>query len=154
MMGESWTVNSEHSELAYISYVKKMRAEHGYLTFPKPRIGADRSLDQNALFHVWATEYAAYLLKKSVKEVTKGELQGMKRIIKKRFNCHHPNNFMIHEIMDPFTGNSKKDYTSSADWKHGEMYMVLDWLQMLAANDGLVLEAKGQFAKLKREQAA
>ena len=151
-MSESWVVNSDHTETAYIVNVKKMRAEHGYLTFTKPRIGKDRSIDQNKLLHVWATEYAAHLLDKSTKAVTKGELAGMKFEIKKRFNHHHVNNFMTHTVYNPLTKQSKKDYTSSKDWKRGEIYLVLDWLQLYAANDGLVLEAKGVFAKLKREQ--
>ena len=152
-MSESWTVNSEHSEIAFISHIKKLRAEHGYLTFSAPRIGVDRSLDQNALLHVWATEYAAHLLKKSKKEVSSGELAGMKRIIKQRFNSANSNRFMVHDVVDPFTGNSKKDYTSSKNWKTGEMFMVLEWLQLYAANDGLILESKGQYDKLKREAA-
>lgn len=151
-MGEHWTVNSDHSELAFISNVKKLREEHKYLTFDKPRLGADRSLSMNSLFHVWATEYAAHLLKKDKKQVSPGELEGMKRCIKKRFNHHHDNKFMVHDIVDPFTGNSRKDYTSSKSWKHGEMFLVLEWLQLYAANDGLILESLGKYAKLKRKQ--
>ena len=151
MNGESWTVNSDNSEIAYIAQVKKWRAEHGYLTFPKPRIGKDRSLDMNALFHVWATEYAAFLLNKGIKQVTKGELAGMKRIIKKRFNANHGNDFMVHDVVDPYTGKSKRDYTSSSDWKQGEMFMVMEWLQFYAANDGLILESKGKHRQLKKQ---
>jgi hypothetical protein len=150
-MTEHWTVNSEHSEAAYIAHVKALRVEHGYLTFNAPRIGKDRSLDQNALFHVWCTEYAAHLLKKHKSKVTKGELNGMKRVVKKGFNAQNANNFMVHDVVNPITGDSKKDYTSSADWKVGEAFMVLEWLQMFAANDGLILESMGQYEKLKRK---
>lgn len=150
-MAEHWIVNSDHSEAAFIANLRKLRAEHGYITFDAPRIGKDRSLSANSLFHVWATEYAAHLLKKDKKSVSKGELAGMKRIIKKRFNADHPNVFMVHEVVDPFTGNSKKDYTSSADWKVGGLFMVMEWLQLHAANDGLILESIGQYEKLKRK---
>jgi hypothetical protein len=78
----------------------------------------------------------------------------MKRIIKQRFNASTPNNFMVHDVTDPFTGNTKRDYTSSADWKVGEAFMVMEWLQLYAANDGLILEAIGQFDKLMRKGAA
>ncbi len=153
-MSEHWIVNSDHTEAAFIANLRKLRAEHGYITFGSPRIGKDRSLDQNALFHLWATEYAAHLLGNDKKSVTKGELAGMKRIIKKRFNALNPNNFMVHDVTDPFTGNTKRDYTSSADWKVGEAFMVMEWLQLYAANDGLILEAIGQFDKLMRKGAA
>jgi hypothetical protein len=153
-MPESWVINSDHSEAAFIANVKKLRAEHKYITYSAPRIGADRSIDQNALFHVWATEYAAFLLKKSKKEVSSGELDGMKRIIKREYCRAHPNHFMVHEIVNPRTGETKKDYTSSANWKSGEMFMVLEWMQMQAAHDGLILESIGQYAKFQREQNA
>jgi len=153
-VGERWIVNSDHTEAAFIANLRKLRAEHGYITFGAPRIGKDRSLDQNALFHLWATEYAAHLLDKDKKSVTRGELAGMKRIIKQRFNASTPNNFMVHDVVDPFTGNTKRDYTSSADWKVGEAFMVMEWLQLYAANDGLILEAIGQFEKLLRKGAA
>jgi hypothetical protein len=153
-MSEHWIVNSDHTEAAFIANLRKLRAEHGYITFSAPRIGKDRSISQNGLFHLWATEYAAHLLGKDKKSVTKGELAGMKRIIKQRFNASTPNNFMVHDVTDPFTGNTKRDYTSSSDWKVGEAFMVMEWLQLYAANDGLILEAIGQFEKLIRKGAS
>jgi len=150
-MAEHWTVNSDHSETAYIASIKALRAEHGYLTFNAPRIGKDRSLTQNGLFHVWLTECAAHYLTKHKKAVTKADLAGMKRAVKRRFNAANSNNFMVHAVRDPISNDEKRDYTSSGDWKRGEMYMVLEWLQLFAANDGLILESIGQFDKFKRE---
>jgi len=152
-MTENFTINSAPSLLAFNKNVEKLFSKHRYLTFSAPRIGADRSLNQNALFHVWCTEYAAYCASITKKEVSKGLLVGMKRIVKKRFTSSHPHcyGWMVHEVINPFTGETKKDYTSSADWKKGEMFLVLTWLQMLAAEDGLILESKGEFAKLQRE---
>lgn len=152
-MAEQWTVNSITSLTAFNKHVERLFAEHKFITFSSPRIGADRSLDQNALFHVWATEYVAYTLKKDKREVSPGELDGMKQIIKKRFTATHPAcyEWMVYEIVNPFNGATRKDYTSSKSWKRGEMYLVLDWFQMVAAEDGLILESKGQFAKLQRE---
>ena len=86
-MSEHHIVNSDITETAFFAHVRALREEHGYITFGAPRIGKDRSLDQNALFHVWCTEYAAHLLNKGPKQVTKGELAGMKRIVKKKFNA-------------------------------------------------------------------
>ena len=153
-MSNHHTINSDHSETAFFAHVRALRAEHGYITFSAARIGKDRSLDQNALFHVWCTDYAAHLLNKTKKDVTKGELNGMKRIVKKKFNAAVSNNFMVGIITDPFTGDTKKDYTSSSDWKSGEAFIVMEWLQLHAANDGLILESLGQYDKLKRTQTS
>jgi hypothetical protein len=151
MEGQIWTINSEHSLSAFLANVRALYDKHHYLTYPKPRIGPDRSLDQNALFHVWATEYAAHLLDKPKKEVTKGELAGMKRIAKQKYYRYSQEPWLIHEIVDPFSGESRRDFTSSKDWKTGEMFNFLTWFQMTAANDGLVLESKGKFSKLQKE---
>jgi hypothetical protein len=53
MSGISHTINSDSSEIAFISWVKKLRAEHKYITFDYPKIGPERSLSSNALSHVW-----------------------------------------------------------------------------------------------------
>lgn len=152
MQGESWTVNSEHSYQAFIAHVRKLFDVHKYVTYGKPRIGADRSLDQNSLFHLWLTEYAAHLLDKDKKLVIEGELEGMKRTVKGTYYRTYGHAFMVHEIVCPKTKRSKKDYTSSASWKQGEMFAVLNYMQMMAAQDGLILESKGEHARLKSKE--
>lgn len=152
-MGESWTVNSEHSLAAFVRYVKQSYDQHKHITFKSPKIGPDRSLDQNALLHVWCTEYVAHLLRKDKREVTPGELAGMKRHAKGCFyrELHYP--WMVHIVKNPVTGEEKRDYTSSKQWAKGQMYEFLTWLQMVAASDGLILESKGEYAKAQREAA-
>lgn len=152
IMSEHWVINSDHTETAFIASVKQARAEHGYITYSAPRIGKDASMDQKALFNIWIREYAAHLLNKGPKQVTKGEHYGMKRHIKKMFNTFNANNFMVHDVINPFTKESKRDYTSTKDWKVGEAFILMEWLQLHAANDGLILESLGQYDKLKRKQ--
>ena len=151
-MSQAWTTNSASTLKAYIANVHALFDEHKYLTFPAPRIGADRSMGQNALFHVFLTEYVAHILRKDKRDVTKGELEGMKRATKGRYYTYSHDGFMIHTITDPISKRSKRDYTSSSDWKRGEMFAVLEWLQLQAANDGLIVESRGEFNKLQRDQ--
>lgn len=148
---EGWTINSSTSYKAFVADVARLFDEHKYITYSAPRIGPDRSLDQNALLHVWCTEYAAHLLTKHKKAVSAGELEGMKRIAKKRFYNHSGHPWLIHDMVNPFTRESRKEYTSSKSWKSGEMFVFLTWLQNVAAEGGLVLESKGKFSKLQRE---
>lgn len=152
--GQAHTVNSEHKWTCFITDARALYDEFKYVTWPKPRIGPDRSIDQNALFYVWLTEYAAHLLKKTTEQVTAGEVEGMKRCIKGHFYQEFSYPWMVHKVLNPETGQTKKDYTSSAKWKRGEIYLVLDYMQMKAAGDRLVLESKGQYAKLKREASS
>ena len=153
-MGESWTVNSEQSKAAYKAQVDRDFAEHKYLTYNPPRIGVDRSLDQSALFHVWLTEFIAFKLGKHPKTVEENELEGIKRTMKKLYVIAYPDSraWMVHEITDYSTGKKKSDYTSSASWKVGEMFLVLKWIQLFAADLGLILESKGEFAKNQRKE--
>lgn len=150
-MPEQWTLDSDHTEAAFIAGVRALRAEHGVITYSAPRIGKEVSLDQKALFNIWVRAYAAHILDKTPKQVTLGEHEGMKRHIKKCFNSQHPNKFMVHDVINPVTKQSKKDYTSTKAWKVGEAFIVMEWLQLYAANDGLILESLGQYEKLKRK---
>ena len=153
MAGEAWVINSESSKKAFIANLEKIYAEHPYITYAAPRIGADRSLGQSALMHVWCSEWIAHKLGKHYKSVESNELAGMKRTVKKLYYISNPDaHWMIHTITDYSTGATRKDYTSSADWTTGEMFSVLEFMQNTAANDGVVLESKGKFAKLQREQ--
>lgn len=138
--------------VAFIKNAELLVQKFGYVTFSY-RVGEKRSLDQNALAHVWLTEYAAYLLGKDKKQVTKGELEGMKRHAKLTFNAEFKRAWMIHEVINPKNPAQRKmDVTSSSTWKRGEMFEFLSWLQMKAAHDGLVLEGKGEYAELQRKQ--
>lgn len=152
-MGVHHTVNSEITWTAFVANARELYDLHKYVTFVW-RIGADRSLDQNALWHVWLTEWIAYKLGKAPKQVTKKELAGIKKTVKRLYYLHSAADFMVHEIIDYSTGRVSREFTSSADWGRGEMYDVLTYLQLIAAEDGCVLEAVGEFAKLKRDQAA
>ena len=153
-MSESFTVNSASSLLAFTSHVTKLFNEHKYITYGAPRIGADRSIDQNSLLHLWLTICVMFYLSIGKKEVGKGLLEGMKLDAKKKFLLQNPQHagWMVHEVRGPLSGSVKKAYTSSASWKRGEAYVFLTWLQMYAANDGLILESKGEFAKLQRKE--
>lgn len=152
-MGEAWTVNSEPSCNAYCAHVKAQFHKHGYLTYPAPKIGKDRSLGQNALFHFWITEFICHLVLCHPSQVTEGMKDGTKRTIKGLFYRHYPGEkWMIHEVVCAISQRKKIDYTSSASWKQGEMFMVLEFFQGYAATQGCVLESKGEFARLKREQ--
>ena len=150
---KTFVVNSALSLAACIQWITRMFSEHKYVTFVM-RVGADRSLDQNALLHVWLTEYAAHLLNKSKKAVTEAELEGIKKIAKRKYYAHSGAEWMLVSPIDPWTGvEEKQALRSSKNYTRGEMFLFLTWLQNTAANDGLVLESRGEYAKLQRESA-
>lgn len=151
-MGESFTVNSPSTLKSFHDHVDKLFGQHKYLTFTAPRIGADRSIDQNSLLHVWLTELAAYLANCHRKEVTEGMIEGLKRSVKGMFYRETGYAWMVHKVICPLTKREKTDYSSSKSWKQGEMFIFLNWLQVFGAKQGCILESKGEHAKLTREQ--
>jgi len=140
-------INSGEALGEFFDAVTELFEKKKYLVFKYPRFGGVRSLDQNALFHVWLTEAAAYYLKKSIDDVTPMEVEAMKRDVKRKCLLENPNfaEFMITEYVYPITKARVKGYTSSAQWGWDGMYHVLTWFQMIAAGDELVLESKGKF---------
>jgi hypothetical protein len=146
------TVNSEPSWLAFVAKARKVYDETHYATFSEPRIGPDRSLDQNSLFQVWSREAAAYIASKHTRDVTEEEFESMKRKMKHAFYSDTGSPWMILKLTDPLTGESRPEFRSSAKYGRGEMFEFLTWIQMFWAKLGLVLESKGEYAALVRKQ--
>lgn len=145
-------VNSAKSLASCVRTLYELWAEHPYLRVYW-KVGADRSISQNALLHVWLTEYAAFLLRRPKDTIGPAEMASIKRAAK--MHCYEENawSWLVHEIKDPWHPDKcRLDFTSSKDWTHGEMYEFLTWLQGRAAKDGLLLESKGEYAKEKRRE--
>jgi hypothetical protein len=151
---KTWIVNSAMDLIAFPAHIIELFKVNKYITFTW-RFGPDRSLDSNALLHVWLTEYAAHLLNKSKKQVTEAEIEGIKKIAKRKYYSETGAEWMVVKPVDPWTGEEGTPVLrSSKNYKRGEMFLFLTWLQMTAANDGLVLESLGEYARLQRKQAA
>lgn len=150
-MSQYWTVNSEHTYESFCKHARKMFDEHKYTTY-QWRHGQDRSLDQNALFQVWARQYAAHFGRKPEKEVTEAEHETVKRHFKKMFYLEVQAEWMILEVTDLRTGQISKTWRSSSKYGRGEMFEFLTFVQALAAQNGCILEARGEFNKLNREK--
>lgn len=151
-MSEQFIVNSNHTlELAHKilddNFKEKKFSTYGV------RHGEHRSLNQNALFHVWCLEWGCYISGYNPKSLSTNDKKkitaGTKRGVKRKLYCETGYSWLIMEIENPFTKERKKDFTSSGDWKQSEMFTVLTWMQATAANDGLLLESKGEFKKLQ-----
>lgn len=149
--GERFTINSDITKKAFHKFVDDLFDEKKFLTF-KWVVGADRSLDQNALFHVWCTEYAAHILGISKNRVLPEHIEGMKRRAKKGFYREFGRPWMIGKVYNFSTKETELTFASSKDYKTPEMFEFLTWFQSVAMSSGCILESKGKFNKLQREQ--
>lgn len=152
MSGERWTISNTHQLEMFIERTRELFKQNGRITYAKPEIGNGRSLTQNALFHLWMREYAGHLLGKTPHLVSKGELDGMKRHAKLMFYKDAGEEWMLHTITNPKTGETKRDARSTSDLNAGQMFTFMEWVQRMAAVDGLVLESKGDFLENKKKQ--
>lgn len=153
MSGEGWRVDSLLKLKAFHAHTERLFEQHGDTTYRWSH-GPPSSLDQKALFHVWCREWVAHKIRIRPDDVSPAQLASMKRTVKKIFyeNTAYP--WMVQQLQDLSVPDGKTftAYTSCRDWLVGEMFLVLTFMQDVAAQDGLVLEAKGQFAKLQRKQ--
>lgn len=153
MSGESWTINSDHTEAAFIRHVKTLREQHKYITFSAPRIGADRSLSVNALSHAWFAFCDKML----------GEPEGTARnMCKLHFGvpimreADEQFRAAYDQVIKPLEYSDK--LAIMAYWpvtsimSREQMTRFLDAVQMhYAESHGLVLESRGEYAALKRK---
>jgi hypothetical protein len=157
-MKDRLTINSEPSKTVAFQQLEQLYAEHKYVTI-EYRLGQDRSLDQNALMHVWIGEIIECCTGRTRKSYPKNEweelMDGTKRMLKaKCYNQNPDYRWLVHKIKDAQTGKERVDYRSSVNYLQGEMFMFLTWIQCMASFDGIVLESKGEYAKLARESNA
>lgn len=149
--GEGFTVNSKQTLDFAIKWITDNFEKHKYSTY-SVRHGESRSLNQNALFHVWCTEYAAFALKKHKTEVSEGEREGVKRYFKRVAYNENAWPWLIVELLNIETGQKKKDFRSSGSYKAPEMFQFLTWIQAYCMDRGCLLESKGEFKHKQQQQ--
>jgi hypothetical protein len=124
---EEFVVNSDASHVEFTGMARALFDKHKYLTWKFPKIGPERSLSQNALFHVWARKLVAFYLKKDEKQVTEGELEGCKRMLKRRFYKDNRKDWLTVEILDPMSGQKRMDFRSSRKYSTQQMWEFMFW---------------------------
>lgn len=152
MSGEKWTIANEHQLEAFIKNVRELYKKNKRLVYPKPEIGFGRSLSQNALFHVWVKEYAAFLTNTNPNLVPTALVEGTKRGLKHAFYAETGQEWMKVEMVNALTGQKKNDFASTSNLAKGNMFMFMEFVQKKAAEDGLMLESKGDYEKFQKEQ--
>lgn len=113
-----------------------------------------RSLDQNALFQVWTRQYACENLGVHPKNLGDNTHDMFKLAFKRAFyNYTGYKGLIITDERDPLTGKlvpprpiSTKNYPPEI------MFEFMEYIQNFAGEQGITLESKGQFLKLKQDQ--
>jgi hypothetical protein len=111
-----------------------------------------RTMDQNALLHVWCGEFAKHVLDKG--KVSEAEKEGMRITLQRHCYADTHWDWLIEEVPDLFTGETRTQRRSTTRFDKGEMTAFLDWIQRAAADRGLILESMGEYRELQERQVA
>lgn len=146
-----FVVNSVDSMNAFMSKVPDLYGGKNYLVFSWTT-GKKSSMPQKALLNIWIRTYAAHLIRKPEKDVTKTEINTMKRSAKRLFYTETHEEWMVEEITDPFHPDKKRmEVTSAADWDPQQTYHFMMWLQERAMHQHLILESQGDHQNMTKE---
>lgn len=152
-MSNTVVVNSEKSLQKLIQTAVERFEEDKYIVWSWKK-KSNRTLSQNALLHVWLTEYCAHLLGIDKDSVTPSMIEVAKKTAKRKCYAETAQEWLIETVPNPLDkGKLVNKLTSSASWSPEQCFYFMEWLQSIAANDGLILESKGEYlANYKRGQ--
>tara|TARA_S200002703_G_scaffold130424_1_gene117675 strand:- start:47 stop:508 length:462 start_codon:yes stop_codon:yes gene_type:complete len=149
-MASEYLVNPVHDDCAedcLVELENRIRSGKPFKVIYKNATMA--SIGQKALFHIWCREMASHFMNIPASSVTEDEEESVKASIKKAAYTQNRWPWMIYTKRDVFTGEEKKDYKSIGSLGVGEMYNLMEFTQMIAAEQGLILEAVGEYKRLK-----
>jgi hypothetical protein len=142
--GVFWIVNSEKTLANCQAALAEQWDAERYLRV-QIKSGKIRSLDQNALFHVWCREAAKHFKLQGQGKITPEEQ--MKLVFKA--NCTELADIVV---TDKLTIPQQLPETSRMDL--GEMFAFMERCQEFGVRFGLALVASGEYAELKKGTTA
>lgn len=151
-MANRFIVNSIRSKERMQQIIEEEFQNGRYVVF-EWHYGELATINQKKLIHVWFAEWAAFILHKNVEDVSVEEAAAIKRKVKSAYYHETAAEWMasiIRELTPPY--RLATEYTSIAKWTPAQCFSVMEWMQATAANAGLVLESKGEFAEMKKSQ--
>lgn len=146
-MGNGCTVDSDSSEENAIKWIKELRKKYGRVKIDFTT-GKSNSWDQKALFHVWLREYYRQKYNKNPSTDEEKKFKWEVKIYAYTQGLH----FMSESSYSSFLNKEMPRLVSVAKLSTGEMYQLMNFTQMIAAQEGIILEAKGEYKKLKESQ--
>lgn len=149
-MPQYWQVSNQEQLTNLIEFQTQALLAGKHLTYKIGKPESARSQSQNALFQVWAREYACHLLNQH--KVTEEQQEDMKYTLQRHCYAEMGWDYLISRNADLFTGEEKPARAPTKRFGVGEMHQFLNWVQMKAANDGLILESKGEYKELQEAQ--
>ena len=146
-MPESFKVNSKKTGQNCVEWVKFLCERYNYFHLYL-KTDNKRTIDQNSLLHQWLSDW---IRQKSGYKPAKIHVEQLKRSLKQQAYLEG-----MHYTLDSYTcmitrGNRKR-WRSTAEYSVAELTQFLDYIQYLAAEQGVILEAKGDYKRNKESK--
>ncbi len=109
-----------------------------------------RTVSQTALYFVWCREYARHLT--GLDTINKDVEAQMSYTFIRHAYAEMGWEWLMTKNVDLETGEERPAPVSVKDIDKHNMSQFLEWVQMRAANQGLMLEIKGEYKELKQKQ--
>lgn len=152
MAEKKFTVCSVQTAAQMMKIVEENFAKDRY-TIYTIKSGPMSSMPQLALCHIWLRQWIAHIYHKKESDVTNEELEDFKRKAKTKYYQETGESFAMAWMYDAMAPEKKSlQPTSIGDWQQGECFAFMEWMQLKAAEGGLILESRGEHKKLKQEQ--
>lgn len=149
-MKELTVYNTDTSKAQAKHMLNDFLLEHGKCSMKLTK-GDRRRLSQNNLFQHWARKYAAFIKGCDPKSIDEQTHERTKTGLKLRCYLNTGWRFMVNSFKDDSCSEPYLVPKSSAELEVGEMFSFMEWLQVYAAEQGLILESQGEY--LKRQEA-
>jgi len=117
--------------------------------------GQTAKLSQLAVAHIWLRTWIAQAKKIREEDVTEESIEEWKFALKRKYYELTGESFMVRKRKDPHSPTGFTiEYTSMGKWSPAQMYQFMDWMQSAAGDQGVILEAQGEFEEMKKEGLA
>jgi hypothetical protein len=151
-MKKHYLVNSRRTCELMKLQVEQAFSEGKYIRF-QWETGEPIKQEQLALFHIWLRKWVGHNFHKTDDEVSKHEIEKFKQEVKEQYYQETGAYWMVETVPDKLSANGQRvRMTSAASWSNGEAFKIMEWMQMKAAERGLILESTGEHQKLKEQQ--
>lgn len=146
-MSETFKVNSESTLKNCHAWIDSLFGKYKQFRL-KPTFGEKSTFDQHSLLHVWISKW---ILDKTGKKSQQVQVERFKRSLKELAYVEGFK-FVLEEYLCSLTGLNKKRWKSISEFNKSELTSFLDFIQFQAAKDGVILEAQGDYKKIKEKQ--
>jgi len=152
--GRFWKIDTPKQVDERIEYLaawlRELPADQFPIVITPTKYSPQRSLSQNALYHVWVRKLCQETM--GWGKPTKEQEKAMGYTLIRHCYADKAWPFLMTKNMDLLTGEERPAPAAISDLSKAEMAQFMDWVQYFGATKGVMLESRGEFQDYKEAQ--